>query len=159
MVKEMIPTPNVSQHKPMEPLEHFSTTKDTTDYLWFITRYHISRAFLQPKKNLLVVLEEMGGKLDGIEIRKGCDKDQSGHSKTNSKFGVFGNCGHFLLENAIHQIAKNIVEQYCLGKTKCVIPVDKNIFDKQRNSCPGSPKTLAIQAHCGRKNVQSHMST
>jgi hypothetical protein len=38
MVKEMIPTPNVSQHKPMEPLEHFSTTKDTTDYLWFITR-------------------------------------------------------------------------------------------------------------------------
>jgi hypothetical protein len=77
-------------------------------------RYHISRAFLQPKKNLLVVLEEMGGKLDGTEIvtvnrdticsivgeaypinvdmkqRKGCDKDQSGHSKTNSKFGVFG---------------------------------------------------------------------
>jgi hypothetical protein len=25
--------------------------------------------------------------------------------------------------------------------------VDKNIFDKQRNSYPGSPKTLTIQAH------------
>jgi hypothetical protein len=46
-----------------------------------------------------------------MKQRKGCDKEQSGHSKTNSKFGVFGNCGHFLLENAIHQIAKNIVEQ------------------------------------------------
>jgi hypothetical protein len=33
MVKEMIPTPNVSQLTPMEPLEHFSTTKDTTGYL------------------------------------------------------------------------------------------------------------------------------
>lgn len=34
----------------------------------FSHRYHIPRAFLQPKKNVLVVLEEMGGKLDGIEI-------------------------------------------------------------------------------------------
>lgn len=31
-------------------------------------RYHTPRAFLQPKNNFLVVLEEMGGKLDGIEI-------------------------------------------------------------------------------------------
>jgi hypothetical protein len=25
-----------------------------------------------------------------MKQRKGCDKEQSGHSKTNSKFGVFG---------------------------------------------------------------------
>lgn len=31
-------------------------------------RYHIPRAFLQPKKNLLVLLEEMGGNIDGIQI-------------------------------------------------------------------------------------------
>lgn len=31
-------------------------------------RYHTPRAILQPKNNFLVVLEEMGGKLDGIEI-------------------------------------------------------------------------------------------
>ncbi|RHN54352.1 putative beta-galactosidase [Medicago truncatula] len=33
---------------------------------WF--GYHTPRAILQPKNNFLVVLEEMGGKLDGIEI-------------------------------------------------------------------------------------------
>jgi hypothetical protein len=38
MVKEIIPTPDVSQLKSREPLEHFSATKDTTDYLWFMTR-------------------------------------------------------------------------------------------------------------------------
>lgn len=51
--------------------------------------------------------------------------------------------------------------QYCLGKKKCTVPVDKNIFDKHGNTCPGSSKTLAIQAHCGRKNVrvrESHSS-
>lgn len=38
MVKEMIPTPDASQIKTMEPSEHFSTTKDNSDYLWFMTR-------------------------------------------------------------------------------------------------------------------------
>lgn len=50
-----------------------------------------------------------------------------------------------------------LIEQYCLGKTECTVPVDKNIFDKDGNTCPGIPKTLSIQVHCGHKNVRSHM--
>nr|XP_027193274.1 beta-galactosidase 13-like [Cicer arietinum] len=165
--------------------------------------YHIPRAFLRPKNNLLVILEEMGGKLDGIEILT-VNRDticsivgedyppnvetwsrDKGVIRTNvntprptanlvcldnkiitqvdfASYGdPVGSCGHFLLGKCNAQISQKIVEQYCLGKKKCTVPVDKNIFDKHGNTCPGSSKTLAIQAHCGRKNVrvrESHSS-
>ncbi|CAK8540030.1 unnamed protein product [Lathyrus sativus] len=163
--------------------------------------YHIPRAFLQPKKNLLVLLEEMGGNIEGIQIltvnrdticstvgedyppnvetwnrgmgviRSSVDTPKptanlvcsDNKTITQVNFASYGDsvgsCGHFLLGKCNAPNSQNIVEQYCLGKTKCTVPVDKNIFDKDGNTCPGTPKTLSIQAHCGHSNVISHSST
>jgi hypothetical protein len=165
---------------------------------------------LQQKKNLLVVLEEMGGKLGGIEIltvnrdticriaggnyparHESRDKDViktnvdtpklaanlvclDNKTITQVNFASYGdplgNCGHFLGEcnapnsqNIVEQVNTVflsffsfsslthrhaiyvciflstcnfliLIEQYCLGKTKCTVPVDTNIFDKQGNT-------------------------
>lgn len=39
--------------------------------------------------------------------------------------------------------------QYCLGKNRCAIPFDQNIFDRERKLCLNVPKNLAIQVQCG----------
>ncbi|KAL9244854.1 hypothetical protein vseg_018575 [Gypsophila vaccaria] len=73
---------------------------------------------------------------------------------TKVEFASFGNpygvCGYYLLGNCTVPSTQSIVEQNCLGKDRCEIPVDRNLFDK--NACPEvKAKTLAVQLRCGRK--------
>ncbi|KAL2937117.1 Beta-galactosidase 14 [Bienertia sinuspersici] len=71
------------------------------------------------------------------------------------EFASFGNpigvCGLFILGNCTSPNSVKVVEQNCLGKESCSIPVDRNLFGQ--GSCPDeeAKKTLAVQARCGRK--------
>ncbi|KAL9461779.1 hypothetical protein AB3S75_004721 [Citrus x aurantiifolia] len=153
--------------------------------------YHIPRAFLKPKDNLLAIFEEIGGNIDGVQIvtvnrnticsyikesdlprvnnRKREDSviqkvfDDARRSATlmcpdNRKilrveFASYGNpfgaCENYILGNCSAPSSKRIIEQYCLGKNRCAIPFDQNIFDRERKLCPNVPKNLAIQVQCG----------
>ncbi|MED6208636.1 hypothetical protein PIB30_047173 [Stylosanthes scabra] len=153
--------------------------------------YHIPRAFLKPKENLIVVLEEMGGKVEGIKIQT-VNRDticsmvredypptvKSGKRRsvsstannpkptanlvcpenkiiTHVEFASYGDplgeCGNLFAGNCTAPNSQKVVEQYCLGKTKCAVPLEKNIFDKDGKLCPHILKSLAVQAHCGHQ--------
>ncbi|XP_024017347.1 beta-galactosidase 11 [Morus notabilis] len=59
-----------------------------------------------------------------------------------------GVCGNFVLGTCNSPSTKGIVEQHCLGKPTCVVPVKKELFDKNGDACPNVNKTLAIQVKC-----------
>jgi len=74
----------------------------------------------------------------------------------NVDFASFGDplgaCGNFTTGTCTSFESKEVVEQYCLGKTKCTIPVDWRILSKNKKEpCPGIIKTLAIQVQCDHK--------
>ncbi|KAI4325420.1 hypothetical protein MLD38_030823 [Melastoma candidum] len=60
-----------------------------------------------------------------------------------------GSCGDYIPGNCSSGSAQKIVEQYCLGKNRCTIPVSQGIFEKDGAVCSGITKTLAVQVHCG----------
>ncbi|XP_056698962.1 beta-galactosidase 13 isoform X2 [Spinacia oleracea] len=75
---------------------------------------------------------------------------------TRVEFASFGNpygvCGYFLLGTCNSPHTQNIVEQHCLGKASCKIPVDRKVLNKG-NDCAGvSSKTVAVQVRCSRNN-------
>ncbi|KAI3913963.1 hypothetical protein MKW98_010775 [Papaver atlanticum] len=152
--------------------------------------YHIPRSFLKPSDNLLVIFEEEGGDIDGVQIvlakrdticsfvseyhpptvkswaRQDAkitalkdDMKPKAHLKcpnykvmASIDFASFGNpvgvCGIISPGNCTSASSQKVVEQYCLGKTECTIPIDRKIFDKDQGPCPEIQKTLAIQATC-----------
>ncbi|KAL7002544.1 hypothetical protein U1Q18_003695 [Sarracenia purpurea var. burkii] len=62
----------------------------------------------------------------------------------------FGACGSFAEGNCTSPNSKKIVEQHCLGKNSCSIPVERTAFDKKKSDqCPDISKTLAVQVRCG----------
>ncbi|XP_043714479.1 beta-galactosidase 13-like [Telopea speciosissima] len=64
----------------------------------------------------------------------------------------FGACGDFTIGTCTTVDTKEIVEEYCLGKTVCTIPVDwKKLTTKNEEPCPGIVKTLAVQVQCEHK--------
>ncbi|KAL5561196.1 hypothetical protein UlMin_030943 [Ulmus minor] len=69
------------------------------------------------------------------------------------EFASFGDpvgvCGNYFLGKCDSPATKQIVEQHCLGKKSCTIPMKREIFDKKEDQCPDTKKTLAIQAKCG----------
>ncbi|KAJ4889184.1 Beta-galactosidase 13 [Raphanus sativus] len=71
------------------------------------------------------------------------------------EFASFGNptgtCGNFTLGSCNAPASKQVIEKYCLGKSKCEIPVNKSTFQQDKNdSCPKLMKMLAVQVKCGR---------
>ncbi|KAF3440327.1 hypothetical protein FNV43_RR18611 [Rhamnella rubrinervis] len=156
--------------------------------------YHIPRAFLKPTQNLVVLLEEIGGNPDGIQIvtvnrdticiiidendpphasswkrKDGTirtvvdDAKPSAHLQcpdskqiVQIEFASYGNpfgaCGRFSLGNCSSPISQKIVQENCLGKTSCAVPMDQKVFDKNGDVCPGVLKSLAIQVQCGNRN-------
>ncbi|KAK7258025.1 hypothetical protein RIF29_32405 [Crotalaria pallida] len=61
-----------------------------------------------------------------------------------------GECGSFKLGKCNAPNTKHIVEQHCLGKEACSVPLDKSIFMKNsEDGCPSVMKALAIQVLCG----------
>ncbi|KAJ0040362.1 hypothetical protein Pint_28493 [Pistacia integerrima] len=63
----------------------------------------------------------------------------------------FGTCGNYFLGNCSLPVSRKFVEKQCLGKSRCDVPFDKKIFDRDGDLCPNIPKYLAIQAVCGEK--------
>lgn len=67
-------------------------------------------------------------------------------------FASFGNprgfCGGYTVGNCSLRATKQIVEQQCLGKTSCSVPMDPKVLLKNGDACPGVRKTLAIQVKC-----------
>ncbi|CAL0334194.1 unnamed protein product [Lupinus luteus] len=156
--------------------------------------YHIPRAFLKEKENLLVILEEEEASPENITILR-VNRDticsfitenhppnvKSWASKDmklipvvdkvrpeaflkcpNHKtilavdFASYGDpvgyCGSFSLGKCNAPNTKQIVEQHCLGKETCSVPLDKPIFIRNNeDGCPGV-KSLAIQVLCGTAN-------
>lgn len=59
-----------------------------------------------------------------------------------------GPCGEYEHGNCTIPVTK-IVEERCLGKESCSIPMDKSILMKNNgDACPGIMKNLAIQVKC-----------
>ncbi|KAI4335302.1 hypothetical protein L6164_013962 [Bauhinia variegata] len=50
--------------------EQINVTRDSSDYLWHVTKYHVPRSWLNPNDNFSVVFEEWGGDPMGISLVK-----------------------------------------------------------------------------------------
>ncbi|KAI4367230.1 hypothetical protein MLD38_022993 [Melastoma candidum] len=79
-------------------------------------------------------------------------KCTSGKKIVAIEFASFGNpegyCGDFSYGKCSSPVTKKVVEQYCLGKVECQVPISRSLFDKKGDGCPGITKTLSIQAKC-----------
>ncbi|OVA19595.1 D-galactoside/L-rhamnose binding SUEL lectin domain [Macleaya cordata] len=76
---------------------------------------------------------------------------------TSVDFASFGNpigvCGSFTMGNCTSSSSQKVVEKYCLGKTECSIPIEREIFDKgNEGPCPEISKSLAVQVTCTDSN-------
>ncbi|XP_043697518.1 beta-galactosidase 11-like isoform X2 [Telopea speciosissima] len=64
----------------------------------------------------------------------------------------YGACGNFTIGTCGASHTQEIVEETCLGKTACSLPVEwKKLTKKDEEPCPGIVKTLAVQVRCGHK--------
>ncbi|XP_028765659.1 beta-galactosidase 13-like [Neltuma alba] len=157
------------------------------------SEYHIPRAFLNKKDNLVVVLEEEKSNPEKVEIvlvdrdticsyitdahppnvKQFASKKMKLHAivddvKTEAglkcpnfkkvtavEFASFGDpqgaCGGYDIGTCNSPAAKQVVEQHCMGKSNCTIPMDPSLFPISGNPCPqGRPLALAIQVKCSR---------
>ncbi|XP_047173043.1 beta-galactosidase 11-like, partial [Vigna umbellata] len=68
------------------------------------------------------------------------------------EFASFGDptgvCGEFVMGKCDASATKQIVEQQCVGKQSCSIPLEASTFTKGKDPCPDVSKTLAIQVKC-----------
>lgn len=60
-----------------------------------------------------------------------------------------GACGMFAPPKCTSLAAKEVVEKFCVGKSSCVVPLDRGLFNKKdKDNCPDIKKALAIQVRC-----------
>ncbi|XP_061989757.1 beta-galactosidase 13-like [Rosa rugosa] len=59
-----------------------------------------------------------------------------------------GSCGSYTLGKCDSPVSKEVVEQHCLNKTSCIVPIDRKLYFKNNDDCPDIKKTLAIQVNC-----------
>ncbi|MCE0482336.1 beta-galactosidase [Datura stramonium] len=69
------------------------------------------------------------------------------------EFASYGNpdgaCGNLYLGNCTSPNSLKVVQNHCLGKNTCAIPVEREAFDDPtKDPCPNTFKTLAVQAKC-----------
>ncbi|KAM7257854.1 hypothetical protein ACFE04_013595 [Oxalis oulophora] len=63
-----------------------------------------------------------------------------------------GACGMFGPPKCTSQAAKEVVEKFCIGKSSCVVPLDRQLYyKKSQDGCPDIKKALAIQVRCQNK--------
>ncbi|KAB2600429.1 hypothetical protein D8674_010700 [Pyrus ussuriensis x Pyrus communis] len=129
--------------------------------------YHIPRSFINPNQNLLVVViteyhppnVNSWARKDSIfqpvldVIKTSTDIKCPKHKKVVAvEFASFsdpaGVCGSFVLGKCNSPVSKEIVEQHCMGKTSCSVPIDHKLFSSKNDGCPDIKKTLAIQVKC-----------
>ncbi|KAM7479444.1 hypothetical protein LguiA_027657 [Lonicera macranthoides] len=75
------------------------------------------------------------------------------------EFASFGDplgvCGTYMLGTCNSPNSMKVVEQNCLGKNKCAIPLERGVFDEQgKDLCPDVSKTLAVQVRCSHPNLK-----
>ncbi|KAJ6365332.1 hypothetical protein OIU76_030161 [Salix suchowensis] len=130
------------------------------------SEYHIPRSYLKPTDNLMVILEEEEASPEKIEILTVnrdtiCSYVNEYDHPPNKKivavqFASFGDpsgtCGNFAVGTCDSPMSKKVAEQHCLGKNSCVIPMDKGLFNGNKDSCPNLSKNLAVQVKCSDKN-------
>ncbi|KAL3580796.1 hypothetical protein D5086_018631 [Populus alba] len=63
-----------------------------------------------------------------------------------------GTCGDYAVGTCHSPASKQVVEEHCLGKTSCDIPIDKGLFAGKKDDCPDIRKTLAVQVKCSNKD-------
>ncbi|KAJ6409928.1 hypothetical protein OIU84_009424 [Salix udensis] len=63
-----------------------------------------------------------------------------------------GTCGEYAVGTCHSPVSKQVVEEHCLGKTSCDIPVDKGLFAGKKDDCPDTSRTLAVQVKCSNKD-------
>lgn len=112
----------------------------------FITEYHPPNIKSWQSKNQKLVPTVENAKAGAV-------LNCPGHKKiTAVEFASFGNptgpCGQFELGNCTVPATKQIVEEKCLGKESCFVPMDRAVFLKNGDACPGVIKALAIQVKC-----------
>ncbi|XP_027909930.1 beta-galactosidase 13-like [Vigna unguiculata] len=68
------------------------------------------------------------------------------------EFASFGDptgfCGEFVMGKCDAPATKQIIEQQCMGKNTCSIPLEAQTFTQGKDPCPDLSKTLAIQVKC-----------
>ncbi|PSS29520.1 Beta-galactosidase [Actinidia chinensis var. chinensis] len=63
----------------------------------------------------------------------------------------FGSCGNYVEGKCTSPNSKKVVEENCLGKNSCSIPLERETFGgKSDDGCPDITKVLAVQVRCGR---------
>jgi len=132
--------------------------------------YHVPKAWLKEKDNLVILFEELGGDFTNVKLieRTGgtlCAKGQEIYPAENAQiylrcptntyvqsvdFASFGTpqgtCGAFKKGSCDASTSQAIVEKYCVGESDCNIPVTPSIFG---DPCPGTTKSLFVQVTCG----------
>ncbi|CAI0445309.1 unnamed protein product [Linum tenue] len=61
----------------------------------------------------------------------------------------YGTCGSYTRGNCSSPLSKFIIQKLCLGKNRCHVPVERQLFDRYQDWCPEVQKRLAIQVKCG----------
>ncbi|XP_078438896.1 beta-galactosidase 2-like isoform X2 [Wolffia australiana] len=135
--------------------------------------YHVPRAWMREKGNLVVVLEEWGGEPAGIRMvrrevggvcteiyewqpvlegrgRKGaiaqleCPPGKIISAVQFASFGTpLGVCGTFSLSACHAPGSYNAIHMRCVGQQRCSVGVAVEVFGK--DPCPGTMKKLAVE--------------
>ncbi|KAJ0087884.1 hypothetical protein Patl1_32313 [Pistacia atlantica] len=127
--------------------------------------YHIPREFLNNEENVLVLFEEIGGTPSLVNIRtitvgKVCANAfegstlklscQGGKLFSEIKFASFGEtegtCGSFRKGRCESANSLSVIEQACLGKESCSIPVTEAFLGP--TGCHSEIYRLAVEAVC-----------
>ncbi|XP_057500684.1 beta-galactosidase 13-like [Actinidia eriantha] len=102
--------------------------------------------------------EKNGGKLQAAveDVKTGahltCPDGKKIKFVDFASFGdPFGSCGNFVEGKCTSPNSKKVVEEKCLGKNSCSIPLERETFGGKRDDgCPDITKVLAVQVRCGR---------
>ncbi|KAJ0974173.1 hypothetical protein J5N97_016138 [Dioscorea zingiberensis] len=153
-------------------LEQINVTRDNSDYLWYITRYHVPRSWLQPTRNLLVVFEELGGDATKISLVKRTVSsvcadvsefhpmvknwhiDSYGQPEEYHKPKVHLRCAPGQSISAIKFASfgtplgtcGSFEQGKCIGKERCAVTISTNNFGG--DPCPNVMKRVAVEAVC-----------
>ncbi|KAF8406609.1 hypothetical protein HHK36_008698 [Tetracentron sinense] len=115
----------------------------------YITEYHLPhvKSWKREDSKIHAVVDDMKPK-----AHLKCPNHKVIVAVNFASFGdPLGVCGNYTTGTCSSPNSKKVTEQYCLGKTSCFVPIEREIFNKENEPCPDITKTLAIQVRCGHK--------
>ncbi|KAJ6402974.1 hypothetical protein OIU84_014979 [Salix udensis] len=66
-----------------------------------------------------------------------------------------GTCGNFAVGTCDSPMSKKVAEQHCLGKNSCVIPMDKGLFNGNKDNCPNFEQKSGRSSEVQRQESQA----